>query len=233
MIQKLIKNRLTSWLRNLVILLRVKMRYGGKVIIQNTSCRINPKAVFEGANKLADNATFSGSFMGFGTYLGHDTDIGGTIGRFCCIAPYVRYNPGTHPFTPPHLSVNPMFYSTAKQCGMTFATENTFSEYLKPLKIGNDVWIQQGVFICGGVEIGDGAVVLAGAVVSKDVPPYAVVGGVPAKVIKYRYDEETIRFLLKTKWWNSTIEWFKENWELMNNIDELKEYYKHENCDIL
>ena len=66
--------------------------------------------------------------------------------------------------------------------------------------IGNDVWIGERVFIVGGVRIADGAVVLVGAVVSKDVSPYAIVGGVPAKVIGYRYDEETIDFLLKVKW---------------------------------
>ena len=100
MLHKILKNRFTSWLRNLVCLLRVKMKYGNKIIFQNSSCRINLKAVFEGANKLSNNSTFSGSFLGYGTYLGHDTDIGGTVGRFCCIAPNVQYNPGTNPFTP-------------------------------------------------------------------------------------------------------------------------------------
>lgn len=122
-----------------------------------------------------------------------------------------------------------MFYSTSKQCGVTFATENVFKEYLIPLKIGNDVWIQQNVFICGGIEIADGAVVMAGAVVTKDVPPYAVVGGIPAKVIKYRYDDETIKFLLRIQWWNNKVEWFKKNWYLINNIEKLKEYYDKKN----
>lgn len=120
-----------------------------------------------------------------------------------------------------------MFYSTAKQCGETFATENTFVEYKKPLKIGNDVWIQQNVFICGDVEIADGAVILAGAVVTKDIPPYAIVGGVPAKVIKYRYDNETIDFLLRSEWWNKDISWFRKNWKLMNNIDKFKLQYEN------
>lgn len=206
----------------------VKHRYGNKVIFQNTSCRVNPKAVFEGANMLSSNATFSGTFMGYGTYIGHDSDIGGSIGRFCCVAPNVLYNPGIHPFSFPYVAVSPMFYSMSKQCGETFATENTFKEYLKPLEIGNDVWIQQNVFICGGVEISDGAVVLAGAVVTKDVPPYAIVGGVPAKVVKYRYDEETVKFLLRIKWWNKDVSWLRKNWKLMNNIEKLKEYYDEE-----
>ena len=81
--------------------------------------------------------------------------------------------------------------------------------------------------LIGGVHIADGAVVLAGAVVTKDVPPYAIVGGVPAKIIRYRYDEETISFLLQAQWWNNTEDWFKENWKLLTDIDKLKAYYNN------
>ena len=62
--------------------------------------------------------------------------------------------------------------------------------------------------------------------VTKDVPPYAIVGGVPAKVIGYRYDDETIQFLQKTKWWNNQPVWFEKNWRLLNDIDKLKEYFR-------
>lgn len=68
--------------------------------------------------------------------------------------------------------------------------------------IGNDVWIGMGAFILSGVTIGDGAVVGANALVTKNVPPYAIVGGNPAKIIKYRFDEYTIQKLLKIAWWN-------------------------------
>ena len=77
----------------------------------------------------------------------------------------------------------------------------------------------------GGVIVNDGAVVLTNAVVTKDVPPYAIVGGVPAKVIGYRYDEDTIRFLLETQWWSNTSEWFEKNWMLMNDVEALKKYF--------
>ena len=76
------------------------------------------------------------------------------------------------------------------------------------------------------MEIADGAVVLSHAVVTKDVPPYAIVCGIPAKVIGYRYDEETINFLLQIKWWNNSPAWFEEHWVLLNDIEKLKEYYK-------
>lgn len=68
---------------------------------------------------------------------------------------------------------------------------------------------------------------MAHAVVTKDIPPYAIVGGVPAKIIKYGYDALTIRFLLDSQWWKNSKEWFKEHWELISNIDELKNYYQN------
>ena len=70
-----------------------------------------------------------------------------------------------------------------------------------PVTMGHDVWIGRDATILCGVHIGTGAVVAAGAVVTKDVPPYAIVGGVPAKIIKYRFDEETIQRLLDSAWW--------------------------------
>lgn len=79
-------------------------------------------------------------------------------------------------------------------------------------------------FFIGGITIGDGAVVMAGAVVTKDVPPYAIVGGVPAKVIKYRYDEDTVRFLLSFKWWNKDIEWLRKHWDLLCDVEKLKNF---------
>jgi virginiamycin A acetyltransferase len=77
--------------------------------------------------------------------------------------------------------------------------------------IGNDVWIGNGVIILPGVKIGDGAVVGAGSVVTKDVPSYAIVGGNPAKVIKYRFNQEQIKKLLEIKWWNWNDNKIKEN----------------------
>ena len=80
-----------------------------------------------------------------------------------------------------------------------------FEEESGMTEIGNDVWIGDRTVIMSGVKIGDGAIVAAGAVVTKDVPPYAVVGGVPARVIKYRFDEATIRRLLDLQWWKYDI----------------------------
>ena len=81
--------------------------------------------------------------------------------------------------------------------------------------IGNDVWIGMNVTILSGVKIGDGAVVGAGSVVVKDVPPYAIVGGVPAKLIRMRFDQKTVDSLIKIKWWDWDLQRIRENMPLL------------------
>lgn len=203
----------------------LKIKFHGKLKF-NYRDRITITSSFEGANRIGDNSNYSGK-MGYGSYIGSNCSISANIGRFTSIAPCVRSNHGTHPHTYPFVTTCPMFYSLQKQNGYTFAQERTFDELLDMPEIGSDCWIGEYVFICGRVKINDGAVVLAGAVVTKDVPSYAIVGGVPAKIIKYRYDEDTIAFLTKIKWWNNELEWLRENWTLLNNMEDLKDYYKN------
>lgn len=95
--------------------------------------------------------------------------------------------------------------------------------------IGNDVWIGRGATIMGGVKIGSGAIIGANATVSKDIPPYAIVAGNPAKIIKYRFDEETIKKFMAVKWWNWSIEKILENAPLMDNPEKfLEKHYTPE-----
>lgn len=88
------------------------------------------------------------------------------------------------------------------QTFIEFQNNKPQPEKLKPINIGNDVWIGNNVIIFGGLTIGDGAIIGAGAIVTHDVPPYAIVVGVPAKVLRYRFDEKTVADLLKLQWWN-------------------------------
>lgn len=87
--------------------------------------------------------------------------------------------------------------------------------------IGNDVWIAANVTILRGITIGDGAVIGANALVSKDIPPYAIVGGVPARIIKFRFSPEIITALLKLRWWQWSEQKLRRNYELLSEVPDL------------
>ena len=88
-------------------------------------------------------------------------------------------------------------------------TEAHEEDVLRPVSIGNDVWIGARVIVLGGVTIGNGAVIGAGSVVTRDVPPYAVVAGTPARLIRYRFEEPVIRRLEELRWWDKPEEELK------------------------
>lgn len=141
----------------------------------------------------------------FSCQLGRATYIGGaslsnvSTGKFCSIGQGVRIGLGRHPTN--FLSTHPAFYSTGSQTLLQIAEFPNFQEAI-PVVLGNDVWIGANSLVMGGISIGDGAIVGAGSIVTRDIPPYAVAVGNPAKVIRYRFDEQTISNLLKLQWWN-------------------------------
>lgn len=140
-----------------------------------------------------------------------------TIGKFCSIGPNFCCGLGIHPTN--GVSTAPMFYSTMKQNGYSLCKKNKIEESLHT-SIGNDVFIGANVTVLDGVKIEDGAVIGAGAVVVKDVPPYAVVVGVPARIIKYRFDQQTIGELLKRKWWDGSLEDLSKVERLFWDVEE-------------
>ena len=149
------------------------------------------------------------STIGSFTYVaGNSQVICASIGRYCSIADDVIIGPGNHTLT--NLSTSPIFTEVKNGLGIRW-TNDTKVEPFKHVTIGNDVWIGSRAIIKGGVNICDGAVIGAGAVVVKDVPPYAIVGGVPAKVIRYRFSPEVIEKLLELQWWNLQDETLKEH----------------------
>jgi acetyltransferase-like isoleucine patch superfamily enzyme len=119
----------------------------------------------------------------------------GTIGKFCSIAHYALIGPENHPVD--HLSTAPVLYS-----GALLGTPSGWEEFTSPPVIGSDVWIGANAVVMQGVTIGHGAIVGAGAVVTRDVAPYTIVGGVPARPIRARFDEATIGGLLESSWWD-------------------------------
>ena len=154
----------------------------------------------EGNNRVGSGAKIYYSTIGRHTYIAKARIVRTEIGAFCSIGQDVNIGGlGIHPTQ--WVSTHPVFYSTLMQSGSTFAEKNLFDE-LKSNKVGNDVWIGARALILDGITIGEGAIIAAGAVVVRDVPPYAIVGGVPAKGIRTRFIPEVVEFLLKWQWWN-------------------------------
>lgn len=222
-----------DFIKNIIKIFITKIRFKDLQIQWSSDISLGNK--YLGMNRLGRKVHFNG-IIGYGSYISDESIISANIGNFCSIAKGVISIDGTHPFTYPYVSTAPCFISSEyskEQSGDSFATYRVQFDQFRyadkknkiAVSIGNDVWIGFRATLIGGITIGDGAVVLAGAVVTKDVPPYAIVGGVPAKVLRYRYSEEDINWLLSVKWWDNTPEWFKEHWELLNDIEKLKEHY--------
>lgn len=150
--------------------------------------------------------------IGSYSYLaGFNTLMNTSIGKFCSIAENVKIGLGMHPVSS-FVSTSPVFYSPSGQCGFSFADKNYFSE-TGSVNIGNDVWIGANAVLMDNVTIGDGAVIAAGAIVTKDVAPYSITGGVPAKHIKYRFDGHIIEALLESKWWDLDKEYIQAHFK--------------------
>lgn len=150
---------------------------------------------------IGKHASLREGSIGRASYVGDYTRIKNTtIGAFCSIGPDVILGGlGKHPVD--HLSSHPAFYSNIGQSGLSFSNIITFEEQAHT-QVGNDVWIGARAVVLDGVMIGDGAIVAAGAVVVRDVPAFSVVGGVPAKVIRYRFQPDTIEALGRIRWWD-------------------------------
>lgn len=146
------------------------------------------------------------------------------IGKFCSIACGVKFlfNSANHTLSSLSTYPFPLFFEEwgLEKKGVTNAWDNKGD-----IVIGNDVWIGYEAVILAGVTIGDGAIIGTRAVVTKDVPPYTIVGGVPAKPIKKRFSEETISALLEIQWWNWSKERIARNIGAIQsgNIEQLKE----------
>ncbi|WP_277600637.1 CatB-related O-acetyltransferase [Altericroceibacterium xinjiangense] len=180
----------------------------------------SPKAMLVEANVSVRKGVYDIDFIGAFSYLGgRETLIRhvASIGRFCAIASNVVSGQVEHPTD--FLSAAPLFTGSAipgsrsgensefHQANRAMmhkaarALTSSMAGRIDKIRIGSDVWIGEGAFIRRGVTIGDGAVIAARAVVTRDVPPYAIVGGTPAKIIRYRFAPDIVEALLALEWW--------------------------------
>ncbi len=200
----------------------------GKNIYVDWNSYIDVSTTFEGRNAVSANGQLYGCEIGFASYISFDTILRNVrVGKYTSIGPNVRVIVGQHP-TEKFVSTHPMFYSTHSNVRKSYTSEMLFEEfrYTKngySVEIGNDVWIGDGVTIMEGICIADGTIVAAGANVIKDTEPYSIVGGNPAKLIRYRFKQEDIKFLLNLKWWDRGEAWIDEYAKYFNDIKYLRE----------
>lgn len=188
---------------------------------------IDKNSNLAGHNVIASKCSIVESNIGKYSYLGMNCRLDFTdVGNYCSISNDLQVISGNHP-TKVFISSHPFFYRK-DYLDQDAIKDSIFEQYSYADKekrrlvvIGNDVWIGAGVKLLNGVTIGDGAIIGMGSVVTKDVSPYSIVGGVPAKVISYRFDDETIKLLLIMKWWDKEDEWIKENSIYFNNINNI------------
>ena len=154
------------------------------------------------------------TIIGRYSYLGRKSiTVNAQIGSFCSIASLCCIGGGNHPSS--FFSTSPLFYNGKNAFNKHYSHYNF--EEAKPVVIGNDVWIGEKVFIKDGLTIGNGAIIGAHSVVTHNVPPYAIVGGVPAKLIRYRFDNDVIEKLEELQWWNFDDEKLKRFAEKLEN----------------
>lgn len=157
--------------------------------------------------------------MGEHSYSGADFIAPGTIiGKYCSIATRVKIGADFHPTD----------YITTSPCLMCEHYANGDIQRFPKVEIGNDVWIGYNVLVLKSCKIGTGAIIGAGAVITHDVPPYAVVVGAPGRVIRYRYPKATIKRMLESKWWDlpydllKTVDFFTTPNDFLQSIEKLR-----------
>ena len=160
--------------------------------------------------KLPKNVTLGRHTYGHlaDTFIFYQEGESVTVGSFCSIGPRAKImGGGEHRLD--MVSTFPIKTLLSRKDGVNYDATTKGKTV-----IGNDVWIGSRAIILAGVTVGDGAIIGAGAVVTKDVPPYAVVAGVPARVKRYRYSQKQIELLLKIAWWEWPIEKIISNMDL-------------------
>jgi acetyltransferase-like isoleucine patch superfamily enzyme len=210
---------------NFVKYLKVTIREV-KYHLKNSTCHIYPGVYINDSkisnfNVFFENVSVISSVIGDHTYIQKNSKVyNSNIGKFCSIASNVTIGPGLHNIE--SVSTHPSFYLFNTPLAIKFAKQDLFDIKKKITVIENDVWIGENVIIMDGVRVGTGSIIAAGAIVTKDMPPYSICGGIPARIIRYRFSKEDIAYLLESKWWNWPIEKIKTNYLAFQSIESFK-----------
>lgn len=177
----------------------------GRGLHLDPSTKIRKKLEFEAPASIS-SIVANDLKVGAWSYIQRGGRLAGkvVIGRYCSIGEYLNTCPPDHPTH--WLSTSTSFYQRSQfnfwmSADLSLLKKEVLGRRPPLVVVGNDVWIGRNVMIMRGITVGDGAIIAAGAVVTKDVPPYTVVGGVPAKMIKQRYNPELVDRLLESQWW--------------------------------
>ncbi len=184
-------------MKQLIKILFLKLKFYKSRISFNIKCNIN---VTLGENSvLFKKVTFISSKIGDYSYIqSNSIVINSTIGKFCSIGSFVNIGLANHPTN--HISTSPIFYDNTQPLPYFFSKKNTFFDSVKQTIIEDDVWIGNNVLIKSGIKVGIGSVIGAGSIVTKDIPPYSIAAGNPAKIIRMRFSKELVEKLIQSNW---------------------------------
>lgn len=181
----------------------MKLIYYWSKILKKTRGSAISNSIIHSTSKVESGSSVVNTKMDKHSFCGYDCDIvNSEIGSFTSIANGVIIGGGMHPVD--WVGMSPVFYEGTDSVKAKFSEHQR--EPVKTTYIGHDVWIGRNVLIKQGISIGNGAVVGMGSVVTKDIPAYAIVAGNPAKLIRMRFDDETIVKLQLSQWWNLSEE---------------------------
>lgn len=180
------------WIKETINYVKTRRRISDNIILHKTS------KIYPGV-----------SIGEYSVINGNSCIFSGHVGRYCSIGYNVQISPPEHPVE---------FASTSQ---FFYKGKNSWKEIDNPTIIGNDVWIGSNAIVLSGVIIGTGAVIAAGAVVTKNVAPYTIVGGVPAKQLKTRFPSDIIEALLESKWWE-----LEKNEVAKLNVENIYDFIK-------
>lgn len=186
---------------------------------------ISKKSKINRFSKVYSSSISDYSYLGVNSQL-----VYAKVGKYCSIAQNCSIGLATH--TMNNISTSPIFTEQYNATSFSWINKNIVNHKKNIVEIGNDVWIGKNATILSNVKVGNGTIIGTGAIVTKDVPDYAIVAGVPAKIIKYRFSEEVIKRLLEIKWWNLPENVLKKNIHLFQkeniSIEDLLLFSKKE-----